>query len=419
MTQSEALKILESGKDVFLTGPAGSGKTFLLQKFIAGLKAKGKSVGICASTGIAATHIGGRTIHSWAGIEIKERLSMKEMRKLTRTQRMREQFQKTKVLVIDEISMLDSTRLDLVDQVCRAFKDPFQCFGGLQVVYCGDFFQLPPISRQADQPIPFAWKADVWQRSAPVTCYLTEQHRQDDDGFLSALNAIRNQELEDKHRDLIESRIIGRAKSKEKICQLYSHNFDVDSVNLRELGLLPDEEKVFNMRTRGPRDLVASLKKSCLAPEQLRLKAGAKVMFVKNKYNENGTTEYVNGTMGTVIAFDREYGFPIVETLDGRVVVAGIESWAIEEDEKTLAAVMQIPLRLAWAITVHKSQGMSLDEALIDLSRCFEYGMGYVALSRLRSLSGLHLLGINEKAYEVHPEVAVFERQLNNKLLDC
>jgi ATP-dependent exoDNAse (exonuclease V) alpha subunit len=411
MTQKEALAIMMAGKDVFLTGAAGSGKTYLLRRFIEHLQAQNRGVGITASTGIAATHIGGRTIHSWAGIEIKEKISDKELRKLKRLERLQTQFAKTKVLIIDEISMLDSFRLDLVDKVCRAVLVPFLPFGGLQTIFCGDFFQLPPITRRAAEPIPFAWKSRAWQELAPTVCYLEEQHRQDDDGFLSVLNAIRQGRVDEGTKRLLESRLLDCPDW--EITKLFTHNLDVDAMNNTELELLPGEEKTFRMQAYGPTPILANLKKSCLAPEQLRLKPGAKVMFVKNRYDQEARIEFVNGTMGLVLSFDKESGYPLVETRAGRVILLRPETWEIQdENNKTVAAVSQLPLRLAWAITVHKSQGMSLDEARIDLSRCFEYGMGYVALSRVRSLSGLFLAGLNARALEVHPEVALFESRL-------
>lgn len=410
MTQDEAFEILKSGQSVFLTGAAGSGKTYLLNKFIKYLRHEKIGAGVTASTGIAATHMNGRTIHSWAGIEIKDKLTDKELKKILKREKMQEQLDMTRVLIIDEISMLDAARLDLVDRICRGCKEIFTPFGGLQIVMCGDFFQLPPINRDPGQGAPFAWKAQAWKTLDPAVCYLTEQHRQDDDGFLSVLNSIRRGEVDEKARRLIQSRIQAGGSGHDDITKLYTHNIDVDALNQKELDRLPGEEACFHMTARGPKDLVKNLKKSCLAPEALGLKIGAKVMFVKNKYLAGGYLEYVNGTLGTVVGFDEENGFPLVKTKSDAVILAVPEDWQVEEDDRVLAAISQIPLRLAWAITVHKSQGMSLDEAAVDLSRCFEYGMGYVALSRLRSLDGLHLLGINNKAFEVHPEVREFDR---------
>jgi hypothetical protein len=161
------------------------------------------------------------------------------------------------------------------------------------------------------------------------------------------------------------------------------------------------------MQTHGIPTLVDKLKSGCLAPENLELKMGAVVMFVKNNFKEN----YVNGTLGKVVGFDEDSGFPIIETFKGDIIEAKRERWEVEDSGGVIAAISQIPLRLAWAITVHKSQGMSLDCAEIDLSRTFEYGMGYVALSRVRSLSGLKLLGINDMALEVNSKMIEFDEE--------
>jgi len=171
-------------------------------------------------------------------------------------------------------------------------------------------------------------------------------------------------------------------------------------VNERELENLFGASHVFTMKGNGQANLVEQLKRGCLSPEKLQLKIGAKVMFTKNNFEG----KFVNGTTGTVVGF-RADDVPIVETRAGKRIAAEPTDWKIETESETLASVRQVPLRLAWAITVHKSQGMSLDAAIIDLGNAFEYGQGYVALSRVRTLAGLHLLGLNDRALEVHPDI--------------
>jgi hypothetical protein len=189
--------------------------------------------------------------------------------------------------------------------------------------------------------------------------------------------------------------------------KLYTHNLDVDSINATELKKIEKPSHTFPMITRGKRELIDTLKKGCLAPEELVLKEGALVMFIKN----NPQKGYVNGTLGIVYGFDAN-GYPKVQAYDGRELLASPTSWVVEEEGTTLAEICQIPLRLAWAITVHKSQGMSLDNAEIDLSKSFAYGMGYVALSRVKSLNGMRLLGINPNALMVDSNVAKFDEEL-------
>lgn len=408
MKQKEALKILEAGHNVLLTGPAGSGKTFLLNQYSAYLKKKGIGVAITASTGIAATHIGGRTIHSWAGIGIKDSLSQRDLQSLAKKAYLKKQFEKTEVLIIDEISMLHAHRLDMVNQVCQVLKKNFLPFGGLQVVLSGDFFQLPPIS-PGNEEAEFVYKAQVWPEMDIRVCYLEEQHRQNDEKMTRILGSLRRDEVGAETIALLQNRIKERPKGISPV-RLFTHNVDVDRINNQELDLIEAEEHVYHMTSSGDKKLVTTLQKSCLAPSDLVLKKGALVMFVKNKFKEEKAL-YVNGTTGVVVAFD-EYNFPIVRLRSGEEIVVGPDSWTIDDDDKILARINQLPLRLAWAISVHKSQGMTLEAAEIDLSRSFGYGMGYVALSRLSSLAGLYLLGINDMAYKLDPQVFAFDREL-------
>lgn len=406
MTQNEAFAILKSGHNVFLTGAAGSGKTYLLNEFIRFLKSRSVGVGITASTGIAATHLGGLTIHSWAGIGIARTASDQDIQVMASNKRVLKRFSRTDVLIIDEISMLDADRLDLVDRVARLARGSFEPFGGMQAVFCGDFFQLPPIARSGEPPPRFAYHADAWKNMQVRVCYLHEQYRQGDDEFTQILNAIRSATVD----DTVVSRLRARqsiALSKGRITKLYSHNVDVNEENTRELMRLREQERHYRMEATGVPAVVEMLKKGCLAPEVLTLKKGAAVMFVKNNFEKG----YVNGTLGTVSGFD-EYGAPMIVGLNGKKFIAEPASWSVEENNKVIAEITQVPLRLAWAITIHKSQGMTLDGAEINLSNAFEKGMGYVALSRVRSLAGIKLLGLNEVALQVSPEILAFDREL-------
>lgn len=409
MTQKEAFTILESGHNVLLTGPAGSGKTFLLNKYIAYLKKKEIGVAVTASTGIAATHIGGRTIHSWAGIGIKDSLNARELQALSKKSYLKKQFEKTKVLIIDEISMLHAHRLDMIDDVCQTFKQNSLPFGGLQIIMSGDFFQLSPISRGQDEA-EFVYKANVWSEMDVRVCYLDEQHRQKDKKMTNILTQLRQNKLEAKTIALLESRLNVKPRKGIKPVRLYTHNIDVDNINQLELNKIKAEEVNFRMTGEGEKKLLETLKKNCLAPENLVLKRGALVMFVKNKFKDNKVV-YVNGSMGLVIGFDDEK-FPLVRLNSGEEILVTPDSWTVDDEHKILAKINQIPLRLAWAITVHKSQGMTLEAAEIDLSKSFGYGMGYVALSRLTSLDGLYLSGINEMAYKLDPQVSAYDKEL-------
>ena len=407
MRQADALDILKLGHNVYLTGPAGSGKTHVLNEYIKYLKKHKVGVGITASTGIAATHMQGMTIHSWAGIGIHDDMSEAEIANLTEKTRLRLRFEQTQVLVIDEVSMLHSFRLDLVNKVAKAFKRNQQPFGGMQVILCGDFFQLPPITRGSAQA-DFVYRSQAWQELDLKICYLQEQYRQDDAVFSQLLAEMRRAHVSSDSLERLMQRLNAPLGGEAVATKLFTHNADVDAINNQELARLNARSHYFEMTSNGSRPLVESLIKSCLAPQQLELKVGAAVMFVRNDF-ERG---YVNGTLGTVTGFDEDDGWPVVRTYVGKRIIATPEQWSVEDGGEALASITQVPLRLAWAITVHKSQGMSLDAAQINLSRAFVQGLGYVALSRVRRLEGIQLLGLNDMALQVSEEAMRIDAQL-------
>ena len=399
MTQNAALDILKTGANVFLTGEPGAGKTFVINQYIAWLEAAGLSVAVTASTGIAATHIGGMTIHSWSGIGIRDTLTQYDLDKISTNEKVTRRAKKSNVLVIDEVSMLDGKILDMVNLVLKTVRQREEPFGGIQVVFVGDFFQLPPVTRRGDSML-YSFQSRAWSDAQLLTCYLSEQHRQEDSLFLGLLKSIRLNQVEEDHYTLLSEQTSISYENIEPT-KLYTHNADVDTYNNQKLRELAGNTKTFRMHGKGGRVLVESLMRNCLSPETLELKEEAMVMFTKNNFEKG----YVNGTLGRVIDFDRTDGWPIVKTSDGRTIKAESTSWEVAEDGKVRATIEQVPLRLAWGITVHKSQGMSLDAAEIDLSKAFVYGQGYVALSRVRALAGLKLSGMNPNALSVDPRV--------------
>lgn len=409
MTQQEALDILKTGASVFLTGEPGSGKTYVVNKYAEYLRGCGVDPAVTASTGIAATHIGGVTIHSWSGIGIKEKLSSSDLLAIVGRKKIRKNIERANTLIIDEVSMLSGETFSMVDEVCRSIRENNLPFGGIQVILVGDFFQLPPVSRGKERLL-FAYESGAWKELNPVVCYLTEQYRQRDKIFLSALSAIRTNTFGESHRLSVLSRMREYEDVPKDIPKIFSHNVDVDKINAEKLSGLPEKLVSFRMESIGPKALVEFLRRGCLSPEQLDLKKGASVMFTKN--HQQGY--FINGTLGKIINFSGERGLPIVETREGAHILAEPMEWAIEEEGRVKAKISQIPLRLAWAITIHKSQGMSMDEAVIDLSGAFEYGQGYVALSRIRRLSGLYLLGANDRAFMVHPGVLEKDREFRS-----
>ncbi|HYG84611.1 MAG TPA: PIF1 family DEAD/DEAH box helicase [Verrucomicrobiae bacterium] len=407
MTQQEAIDKMIAGDNIFLTGEPGAGKTYTLNEFIRWARNSGKRIAITASTGIAASHINGQTIHSWSGLGIRDTINDWEIDKMSFKPYLLEKYNACDILIIDEISMLHGSRLDMVDRVAQWLRRTKKPFGGLQVIFVGDLFQLPPVTKGSSR-IDYVHLSDAWKSAELETCYLTEQHRQGaDDNLLNVLREMRAGKLTVESRQRLASRKL--PPDDERITRLYTHNVDVDALNRQRLLQLPGETRRFQMITSGDKYKIAAMKRSLLVPEVLELKVGAEVMFCANNFNEG----FVNGTRGRVIRF-RDNGQPVVHTTDGDDIAVHEHSWKTYSDNgrRVIAEVSQYPLRLAWAVTVHKSQGMSLDSALIDLSQAFTPGMGYVALSRVRSLDGLYLAGLNEQALTMDQDIAKFDKQL-------
>ena len=408
MDQTLALEILHAGKNVLLTGPAGAGKTYVLNQFIRQAKTDGKHVSVTATTGLAATHLGGTTIHAWSGIGVSDVLPDDFEDYLLKSRR--DIIETTDVLVIDEISMLHDYRLDMVDAVARTVRDDPRPFGGIQVVLCGDFFQLPPVNRNDSRQGGFVTGSSAWNELDLVICYLDEQHRQDDATFLEILNALRGGDIRRHHAETLLERI-GKDIDDENITELHTTNVNVETINHGRLHMLDEKTHYYDMVTTGSENYVNSLKRSCLAMERLALKKGALVMAIKNSQDR----KYVNGSLGVVTDFEKGSGYPVVEFRSGKTVTMKPESWELRDGDKKRAGLSQIPLRLAWAITVHKSQGMTLDAAKIDLRKAFVEGMGYVALSRVKRLDSLSLLGINRMALKVSSGALMIDDELRSR----
>lgn len=406
MTQQEAIDTMLTGKNVFLTGEPGAGKTYTLNKFIEYARQLGKRIAITASTGIAASHIDGVTVHSWSGLGIAESITDEELERMSWKPYIRDKYTRCDLLIIDEVSMLHGEYLDMVERACRWVRRNDLPFGGLQVILVGDLFQLPPVSRDNDPT--YVHQSEAWLRGDLTVCYLTEQHRQGaDDKLLDLLRSMRAGDFTPEQRDLLESRV--NLEHSDDITRLYTHNVDVDAMNRRKLEELDGAIRTKQMRHNGDPYRVAAMKRSILAPETFYWAVGAEVMFIANNFDEG----YVNGTRGTVTGMTSD-GNPIVDTVDGARIHTEMHTWKAYDDQGQyiVAEVTQLPLRLAWAVTIHKSQGMSLDAAEIDLSKAFTPGMGYVALSRVRSLEGLYLTGLGGEAFRMDEDIRQFDKLL-------
>lgn len=409
MNQKMALECMMRGESVFLTGPAGSGKTYVLNQFIKKARKEGMVVAVTATTGLAATHLNGTTIHAWSGVGVRDELEQDFFDHLRKDRK--KLIKETDVLVIDEVSMLHDYRLDMIDDICRHVRKNAEPFGGLQIVLCGDFFQLPPVNRSGSREGGFVVRSRAWEELNPVVCYLEEQHRQDDKDFSDILNAMRAGDVRRRHAEALLERVGAELPDHQEITELHTVNVDVDRINQQKLKALKTKPHSYPQHTFGPDNFVETLKRSCMAAEDLVLKKGALVMFLKN----NSEKKYVNGTLGTVVDFEKVTDYPVVQLLDGREIIVEPETWELRDGDVKRASLAQIPLRLAWAITVHKSQGMTLDAAKIDLRRAFVEGMGYVALSRVRGLQTLTLVGINRMALKISDEALEVDAMLRRK----
>jgi len=399
MKQNTALNILKSGKNVFITGSAGTGKTYLLNKYTRYLKERRVYPTIVAPTGIAASHLGGQTIHSFFALGIRESIDEGYVEFLMDKKYLKTRFSKLKLLIIDEVSMVSPELFSSMDLILRGFKGTDAPFGGVQVVISGDFFQLPPVSK-VPKDKRFAWQSPAWKALELQTCYLQEKFRQDDERLIQILDDIRSGNISENSENLLAERHEKELTSHFTPTKLYTHNVDVDRINLAELEKLTGATKLYVYESKGSQKNIEKIFKSSLILEELALKKGAVVIFIKNNIEEG----YVNGTTGTVESFSPIDNMPIVRTTEGKKIKLDLEDWSLENDSGTvMATVSQVPLRLAWAITIHKSQGMTLDAAEIDLSKTFETGQGYVALSRIRNIEGLRLMGLNTMALRVDP----------------
>jgi ATP-dependent DNA helicase PIF1 len=437
--QRKAFDAIVAGKSVFLTGPGGTGKSFLLQNLYAHYKGyTNKKISITALTGCAAILIGpfAKTLHSWAGIGLG-RGDVEELAKtIAVDKRKGPRWRKTDCLVIDEVSMMTPALLELLDCVGRkARKSPDKPFGGLQIVFVGDFYQLPPVSKEG--PAGFAFESPIWSEVVKETIFLTEIIRQKDPTFQHILNEARIGELSTDSYELLETRKTMEWKRQEiKPTLLFTKNTDVNHINETQLKKLTGEQHVYEAKTEFPKNMTAEVAKILVekldrdAPYEvhLQLKERAQVMLLKQMYEEKVDEKdpkkiiktpihgLVNGSRGIVTGFTAD-GNPVVKFLYGRTMVVKPESWSSEDDDEASVKRIQIPLRLAYALTIHKAQGASLDSVLIDVGpSTFECGQAYVALSRVRSLESLFIFEISKKAFRAHPVVKTFYKDLHNKI---
>lgn len=399
--QAAAIEKLQGGRNVFLTGMAGTGKTTTLLSWIAQAF---HAVEVTATTGIAALnmqqhfleraniHLPAYTVYRWAGIglgpaEGQDNESYYRYL-IERPQRMRyaseSRIIKAECLVIDEISMLPGRVFNFLDFYFRKVRRKDFPFGGIKIVVVGDFLQLPPVAKSGRYDWSFASKA--WKESSFAPIHLTRIHRQDAPAFVAALNSFRLGYVSRDVADTLSARV--KMFVDRKVVRLMTHNAQVNKWNAYQLGELDGAEKVYSAEFSGPDHEVEFLKKNSITPCELVLKVGARVMVTANITIE-GSTIAVNGQCGEVAEMGAES--VLVRLDNGQSETIPLHIWQFNPQDDRSATMQQIPLRPAYALTIHKSQGLTLDRAHIDIRAAREPGQAYVALSRLRSIEGLYL----------------------------
>lgn len=421
--QVRAWKLAMDDHSVFLTGRAGCGKSFLVRALVAALRShSGLSVAVVASTGIAASHIGGVTLHSFAGIGMGKQGCGELVDRVRSNRKAAARWRATDVIVIDEVSMVSSALMDTLDNIARSLRGDAQVpWGGMRVIAVGDFFQLGPIGKGAK----YAFEAECWSKLFPPhhVVHLRSQMRQHTDTtFAKILASMRIGRLTDAMRTTL-LHAAGAGLPRLESCgiqptKLFPHNADVDKVNAAALDALPGPQYHFGAIDKGDSARhLKSLKSACRAAESLRLKLGAQVMLLRNLDCKQGL---VNGARGVVVDFVQRqrrargggsgrkgdtHTIPVVQFTSGLVHEVPPTVWEVHEGDLVVAARIQVPLRLAYAITIHKSQGMTIDALEVDLGRVFASGHAYVALSRAVSLDAVRVVNLTKASVKANSRV--------------
>ena len=434
-SQKQVIDLLSQGHNVFLTGGAGVGKSHVLKTVIDVMRARRMKIIVTASTGVAATLLGGVTLHSMIGLGLAQEPLVVLLNKARRSAKLRERWRLVDLLIIDECSMLHPDFFDLTDQVLRVVRSSDKPFGGVQLLLSGDFFQLPPVmapGRDASLAM-FIFQTQSWSGAEFTIVNLVDIFRQVGE-LAGILSRVRR--AEHTLDDIVV--LVGRVNASLDLpigiepTRMYSHKVCVDVINSSKLQELVSETHVFTGRvfteidmtpprvprmqpmSRAQKEAVLNearlqISRNVPVPVEQELRVGAQVMLVVNLDQESGL---VNGSRGVITGFrtNRNAGgiMPVVQ-FTGSEMVLSLHVWKHEIHGAGVVCYMQIPLRLAWAVTIHKAQGLSLDYVEMKLDRSvFECGQSYVALSRVRTLKGLRLTGFDPSAIRVHPLVKQF-----------
>ncbi len=424
--QNEAFEAIRAGENVFLTGAGGTGKSYLIEQIVKHIP---RRVAVTALTGCAALLLdcGAKTLHSWAGVGLGREDVPLLVQKIRKNSKALKKWTGTDVLIIDEISMMTPELFEKLDEIGRRLRKMPAPFGGIQLVCVGDFYQLPPVFREGETR--FVFESSNWKTAITRTIELTQIHRQKDEAFQRLLNEARAGKLSaDSVAQLNARRGLDWKSQEIKPTLLFSRRTEVDAINDANLKALGGERHTYNVETLSltlvpgggapvskplAPALEAELKaeieymdKNASYQSELTLAEGAQVMLICNQDPDVGL---VNGSRGVITRFISSAGkkLPMVRFLNGTECVIGPHMWLLDGKKDICRA--QIPLRLAYALTIHKAQGATLDCALVDIgAKTFEYGQAYVALSRVKSLESLYVWEVDAKAIKAHPKVAQF-----------
>ena len=403
-SQQKAFKLMAEGKSVFITGPGGCGKTFLINSFVKNYNTR-KTIAVTSTTGTSALHIKGTTIHSWSGIGLGKGSVDYIIKKIKKNIYIRSRWKMTDILIIDEISMLSPLLFDKLEEIARIIRRSNKPFGGLQLIITGDFLQLPVVN--CDK---FCFESVNWNTCINETIYMHENLRQSEPAWQKCLSELRMGELTEESKDILTSCTEREIKNTDiKPTNLFPLNIDVREINAKHLkevwertGELFEyemEEEIYKKNNKSMVMLLERFKRNCPVDEMVSLTVGCQVMLLWNMDLEGGLA---NGSRGVVVKFVND--LPYVKFMDGKTRLIDYHIWKLEDDQhKVIASISQIPLKLAYAISIHKSQGCSLDYVITDIGDIFEYGQAYVALSRVRTSTGLFIKNLRFLKIKANP----------------
>jgi hypothetical protein len=428
----KVLTLLQNGENVFLTGYAGTGKSYILNKLKEKFK---KKLTITSTTGIAAVNVKGQTLHSWAGVGLCKNPVYKVVEKIRTRPSVLKQIQSCKILAVDEISMLSMETFEYIDEVLKIIRESVEPFGGIQVLFIGDFYQLPPVEGFNNETeenslfgdefiIPkryYCFESHLWDDLRLKNVVLKQNYRQNEAKFIKALSDMRINRLDDEDITLLSTRETNIDTFETDMLHIFSTNNEANRYNLSKFNMIDEPVKIFEATDgiyRGTKPvffgfterenyILEIFGKNCRADKKITLKLGAKVMLLINLDFNKGL---INGSCGKILSFNEN---SITVKFDNGVC-ADIPQHKFEYyyQDKLAAERTQYPLRLAYGITIHKSQGMTLDKLVVDCSRIFEKGQAYVAMSRVKTLDGLYLRGFSPEKVMVEEKVSEFYSKL-------